>query len=82
MVFADPAGAYADGLLPSVYRVEFTGYRLVPGQTPQMYVEFWDDAPGLASATDLTLADGGMLHCYRRHAGELVARWSYRGLGA
>lgn len=77
MVFADPAGAYAfDGLLPSVYRVEFTGYRLVPGQTPQMYVEFWDDAPDLASATDLTLADGGMLTAIDA----MLGNWSPDGL--
>jgi 5-hydroxyisourate hydrolase-like protein (transthyretin family) len=81
IVFGDPAGDYVlTGLQPDTYRLEFMGYRLVPGQTPTMYVEFWDDAPDVAQATDVVVADGATLFGIDATLGNLTPNGLIGGL--
>jgi hypothetical protein len=60
--FADPAGDYTLGdLAPGSYRVEFMGYRIVPGGPPLMFVEYYDDEAIVEAGSDIAVANGAVV---------------------
>jgi protocatechuate 3,4-dioxygenase beta subunit len=78
--FANPAGNYLLDDLPSAtYRLEFMGYRLVPNNPPQMFVEYYDDQPSLASGTDIVLGDGQLLTGIDAQLGNLAPAGGING---